>query len=77
MMKNNLIITEAQKVELQKVLTKEEFEELLEDDDADFFSDLHLFMVGYMEGDDYRHTKQSYRIQQLYDEIFNQNESEE
>ena len=64
-------ITERQKNELKKVLNKDEIETLFNDSTEDFFTDLHLIMIGYMD-DDYNHTNESYKLQQLYDEIYNQ-----
>lgn len=71
-----VIITEKQKNELSNILDEGEMKVLLEDNIADFFTDLHLFIMGYMD-DDYNHTSESYKLDQLYDEIYKQNDESE
>lgn len=65
-------ITENQKDRLKNILDEQEYEELIKDDIADFFTDLHLFIIGYMD-EEYNSTKESDELQKLYDEIYNQN----
>ena len=65
-------ITENQKDRLKNILDEQEYEELIKDDIADFFTDLHLFILGYMD-EEYNSTKESDELQKLYDEIYNQN----
>lgn len=69
-------ITEKQKNELKSILDEKEYSELLKEDIAGFFTELHLLMIGYMD-ENYNHTNLSYKLQELYDEIYSQNESEE
>ena len=66
-------ITENQKNRLKNVLGEQNYNELMQNDIADFFTDLHLFIIGYMDKD-YNSTKESDELQRLYDEIYNLNE---
>ena len=66
-------ITENQKNRLKNIIDEQEYEELMKNDIADFFSDLHLLIIGYMD-EDYNSTKESDELQRLYDEIYNLNE---
>ena len=65
-------ITEIQKNKLKNILDEQEYEELMKDGIADFFTDLHLLIIGYMD-EEYNHTEESEELQELYDEIYNQN----
>ena len=66
-------ITERQRKELKNILQEDEYQELIESDAFEFFTELHLLLVGYMD-EDYNHTHESYKLQQLYDEIYELNE---
>ena len=66
-------ITEKQRKELKNILQEDEYQELIESDAFEFFTELHLLLVGYMD-ENYNHTDESYKLQQLYDEIYKQNE---
>lgn len=66
-------ITERQREELKNILQEDEYQELIESDAFEFFTELHLLLVGYMD-EDYNHTNESYKLQQLYDEIYELNE---
>ena len=72
--KKMIQITDRQKKELKSILDEKEYEGLLLDDIADFFTDLHLLIVGYMDTD-YNATTESDELQRLYDEIYKQNEN--
>jgi hypothetical protein len=65
-------ITEFQKNKLRDILDEKEYRELMESDIADFFTVLHLLIVGYMD-EEYNSTNESDKLQQLYDEIYTQN----
>ena len=69
-------ITEKQKNELKSILDEKEYSELLEEEIAGFFTELHLLMIGYMD-ENYNHTNSSYKLQELYDEIYEQNDESE
>ena len=65
-------ITENQKNRLRDILDEKEYQDLMEEEIADFFTDLHLLIIGYMD-EEYNHTNESDKLQKLYDEIYNQN----
>ena len=69
-----IILTENQKNELKNILEEKEYQELIEieEDVFDFLVELHLLIDGYMD-EDYNDTKESEKLQAIYDEIYNQN----
>ncbi len=69
-----ITLTENQKNELKNILEEKEYQELIEieEDVFDFLVELHLLIDGYMD-EDYNDTKESEKLQAIYDEIYNQN----
>ena len=69
-----IILTEKQKNELKNILEEKEYQELIEIEEGvfDFLVELHLLIDGYMD-EDYNDTKESEKLQAIYDEIYNQN----